>query len=76
MVHLFLFYFVVLRTVKVSPTNYIPVVVIEKLTGNTNSYTNIAYAKRAIDIGPTINSGTIRAKYIKTGKLYKIVISK
>lgn len=46
-------------------------VVVDKKTNNAYSYSSIADAKRAINMGSTINSGTIKSKYIMTGKLYK-----
>lgn len=45
--------------------------VVDKKTNNAYSYSSIAEAKRAINMGSSINSGTIKAKYIITGKLYK-----
>lgn len=59
------------RNTLTSANNSIAVVVVDKKTNTAYSYSSIAEAKRAINMGSTINSGTIKSKYIMTGKLYK-----
>lgn len=59
------------RNTLTSAKNSIAVVVVDKKTNTAYSYSSIADAKRAINMGSTINSGTIKSKYIMRGKLYK-----
>lgn len=46
-------------------------VVIDQHSNQAYLYPTIISASQAIGMGESINSGTVRSKWIKTGKLYK-----
>lgn len=59
------------RNIAGAVSNKISVVVIDQNSNQAYLYPTISAASKAIGMGESINSGTVRNKWIKPGKLYK-----